>query len=586
VDDRTSHLLLEEYFSTGDERFMEALRAFHVPGRLATLADRWKKDPRPWARDQIFRYLDLPLDCPAHETVVKRLFKHAEEKRDDELMGAFAAAFDRLIRRRVATRWRYDYRSRQSWSEQHLRSPYDSLATPAPGAPDGPIIPQWVSFARLASPKKRLFSYHTRQYLRRRAWRYFRRTGHGRPHEYAAAVARMLRRYRDEDFARGENILDCWGLLHACFHESEVLEFGASTIKVREGRGLRELLPAPQFPSLWKEPSAANVLLDLLVEARARLVRVWATQLLRRDHADRLKNISVKDLRRLLDHDDDEVQMLGAELLEGAIDLDKLPVPTWVELLGTRNLTALETIARLMARYVRADRIDLEQAVALAVSAPAPVARLGLEFLQGREVRTEADRETVAMLASARSAAVGLQAACWALQRLGAPEAYDAGRVARFFDSLLREVREGAWEWLAPGVRGWDDPALWSRLTETPYDDVRLHLVKALERRTSAPGLGPQHLAGVWCSVLLAVHRGGRHKLIALRQISDAFRNNPASAERLLPVLAVAIRSVRPPEARAGLAAIVSAVEARPELAGLVSVHLPELRLLPEGATA
>ena len=68
------------------------------------------------------------------------------------------------------------------------------------------------------------------------------------------------------------------------------------------------------------------------------------------------------------------------------------------------------------------------------------------------------------------------------------------------------------------------------------------------------------------------------------RQISDALRNHPENAELLLPVLAVAIRSVRSPEARAGLAAVVAAVEARPELESLIGRVLPELELMPGGA--
>ena len=118
-------------------------------------------------------------------------------------------------------------------------------------------------------------------------------------------------------------------------------------------------------------------------------------------------------------------------------------------------------------------------------------------------------------------------------------------------------------------------------MIETPYDDVRLHFVSALEERTKAPGMEAGNLAGIWASVLMGIQRGGRHKLIALRQISRAAEENPGSIEMLLPVLAVAIRSVRPPEARGGLAAIVGAVEARPELAAVVERSIPELVLSP-----
>jgi hypothetical protein len=53
-----------------------------------------------------------------------------------------------------------------------------------------------------------------------------------------------------------------------------------------------------------------------------------------------------------------------------------------------------------------------------------------------------------------------------------------------------------------------------------------------------------------------------------------------------VPVLAVAIRSVRPPEVRAGLSALLSAVAARPDLEPVLARWIPELRLSPSGAGA
>lgn len=313
-----SFLLVEELLATGDDRFVDAIRDFHVPGSLATLADKWKRDPRPWARQQILRYLDFPLDAPGHETVVKRFFKHAEENRDDELMAAFAVAFDRLVRRKRRVRWRYDWRTRQGWQEEALVTPRDVLPTPSPDAKAGPVTPSFHPAWGPSDRRLRLFSFHTRYYLRRRAWRYFRRLGRQRPAEYPAAVAQMLNRYRDEDLAKGEHILDSWSLLHACFGESDVLSFGTSLVRLRKGRALRELAPAPAFPKLWQAPDAGRLLVGLLLDAQSRLVRVWAIGLLRANHAELLKRMPVTDIRRLLDHADDEVQLLGAEVLEAS----------------------------------------------------------------------------------------------------------------------------------------------------------------------------------------------------------------------------------------------------------------------------
>jgi hypothetical protein len=203
-----------------------------------------------------------------------------------------------------------------------------------------------------------------------------------------------------------------------------------------------------------------------------------------------------------------------------------------------------------------------------------------------RQLNTNSDaaRASIARLASARSESIAKDIAVFALSIVGTPDHYHVDNVSPFFDSLLAPTRSGAWDWLTDKSPGWNDPALWARLLETPYDDVRLKLVAALEKRTKFPGVGTETLSTLWAPVLLAIHRGGRAKLTALRQISNAIRENPQSAEPLLPVLAVAIRSVRGPEARHGLAAIVAAVDARPDLEPLLKKHLPELSL--EGVPA
>ncbi len=260
----------------------------------------------------------------------------------------------------------------------------------------------------------------------------------------------------------------------------------------------------------------------------------------------------------------------------------------------------------------------MAQTIELACAKPAPVARLGLQFLKQRNIASAEERNALIKLAEAKCAAVGREIAGWALGTIGAKEYYQADQVVRFFDSLLGEMRLAAWEWLVGsedgvekkhrphpgplprergqlsaglenlgagsvngrrGSSGYDDPVLWSRLIETPFDDLRLRLVDHLERRSKLPGSGAGQLTSLWCAVLLGVHRGGRQKARAVRQIGEAMQRDPNSVGSLLPVLTVAIRSVRPPEARAGLAAVVSVVEARPELAAAVRQHLPELEL-------
>ena len=132
-DSNSSSLFLKEYFSTGDDRFLDALYDFHSPKALARIADKWKTDPRPWARRQVLSYLERPLDTPGHEPIVKRLFKHFETQADDEIMAAFMVAFDRLVRRRRKTQWHYDWRTRESWQEERLVSPRDRVESERAG---------------------------------------------------------------------------------------------------------------------------------------------------------------------------------------------------------------------------------------------------------------------------------------------------------------------------------------------------------------------------------------------------------------------------------------------------------------------
>ncbi|HEX7448532.1 MAG TPA: hypothetical protein VF306_13355, partial [Pirellulales bacterium] len=338
-NDGGSLLLVEEYFSTSDDRLVDELRGAWSPQALAALADRWKRDPRPWARRQIIAYLDLPLDRPGHHPLVKRLFKQAEQDGDDEVMAAFLAAFDRLVRLRRRMRWRYDWDSRTSWQEEELYAPRNSILPQKHRRHINPRTGGRVDVPVKVPRHGVLFSYHTRRYLRRRAWRYFRRLAYRRPNDYVAAICRALPLYRDADVARGEDILECWGLVHACFGRHPALKFGASRIALRDGASLDQLAAAPSFPEFWQKPDAADHLFNLVCTAGSRLVRVWATQLLGREHQAWLSNLPIDALLRVLDHDDPEVQQFGAGLLDSLKGIESWPIATWLRLLEIRNPT-------------------------------------------------------------------------------------------------------------------------------------------------------------------------------------------------------------------------------------------------------
>jgi hypothetical protein len=570
----TSYLLAEECFRMQDSRFIEALRGVTSAKWLAAFADRWKKDLRPWAREQIFAYLDLPMSCAGHQPVVKRLFKHAEENKDLELIGAFMVAFDVMVRRVRKQQWKWDRALRQSYTEEVLASPKDVIPTKDPHTTIDPRTGYRVETKRADWLKnKRLFTYRTRHYLRRRVWRFFRWLGFARPAEYPAAVANALRRYRDEDLAKGENILDSWALLNACFRGSDSLIFGPAHIALVEGRALSGLKAAPRFAKAWETPEAARVLHGLIVYARSNLVRMWAMELFRRVGSS--LELTPDEVLALIDHADERVQQFGAEIFRTQGGLEKLPVATWLQLLATKNLTALGTLCEAFGKHVTVNRLSLQQCIELACAQPVPVARLGFGYLKERAIPSH-ENETLGALADAKCPAVAGEIAAWALARLGSAENYRRETVVRFFDSLIEETRDAAWSWLiADKSPGYRDAALWSQLAETPFEDLRLKFIDHLALREKRPDA--DKFAPIWCAVLLGVHRGGRQKAKAVRQIADAIADEPNRAAGLLPVLAVAIRSVRGPEMRAGIAAVMSLIARRPELATSVRAKLPEL---------
>lgn len=585
-NNRSSLLLVEDCFASQDARFLETLRGVHSAKWLASFADRWKKDPRPWARQQILAYLDLPLNCPGHQPIVKRLFKQAEENKDHELMGAFLAAFDTLVRRLRHQHWRWDRNTRQSYAIERLATPRNVIPR------DGQTykVTTYDYRARknvtreepMRMPRNgRLFTHHTRYYLRRRVWRFFRWLGYRNPAGYPAAIASALKHYRDEDLEKGENILDSWSLLNICFRGSDALIFKPDHIGLAEGHSLAELKATPRFSKAWETHEAARVLHGLIVGAHSQLVRMWAIEMFRR--VGKSIELTPEELLALLDHDDEHVQQFGAELFETQAGLEKLSVNTWLELLKTRNLTALASLCAAFEKHVSGERLTLAQCIELTCVKPAPVARLGFRFLQARQISPDVI-SALAALTSAQCPVIAGEVAAWALARLGTAETYNLNAVSRFFDSLLSETRAAAWAWLvAEGSLGYRDAALWSRLAETPFEDLRLKMVDELERRERRPD--PDRLAQVWSAVLLGVHRGGRQKAKAVRQIAEAIAAEAGRVPALLPVLAVAVRSVRGPEMRIGLAAVMTLLAQRPELAEAVREKLPELKFTAEAAT-
>jgi hypothetical protein len=572
-------LLAEEYLSSADGRFVETLRLVHDAKGLIPLTERWKNDPRPWAKQQMVDYLDLPFDQHGHAPVVKRLFKSAEARGDDEVMAACLAAFDRMTRRVRKMRPFYDRATRSVEQVEELVTPRNTLPSKGTTIRD-PMTGKPMTYWRRPKGAARLFRWRTRYYLQRRAWRYLRFMAYKDPARYLRTAAAALRRYTDSDFTDGVHLFDSWGIMHVCFGESPHVDFSGHRASLKEGCTLASLTAKPAFGKAWENKEGAGEACRLIVQSTCRTVRQWAVQM---DRALRKQLGLAADLtvlEQLLAHADAEVQAYGVELLSKAEDAGHWPVETWLRLLETQNVATAQSICEIMERVVHPERLDLAQCVTLGCARAVPVARVGLKCLKPRAIVTVADRAVLIRLAGARCEAVGAEIAQWALGILGQPEFYDVEAVCRFFDGMLLSVRFGAWQWLsAPECAAWNDPVLWGRISETPFEDLRLRVVEALARRHAT--LAPDALTALWISVLLGVHRGGRSKLKALVQVKEAILTDETHAPRLIPVLATAVRSIRGPEARAALSAVVSMIAERPALEPAVAAALPELNFTP-----
>lgn len=509
---------VEERFEAADDAFLQLLKSCRDAKLLRAFAEKWLKDSRPWARWQLDAYLgDWSQWNSDHRPMWKRLLKLCDEAGDHPRMARFMVWTDR---------------------DQPLHS---------------------LGFGR-----------YTRDYLRRRTWRHLRRLGFRELDAFRSAALVALRRYLDQDIGDGKSLLRRWGLVHILFHESPHLIARQSGWRIGPDRALSILKPAPAFPKAWEGASAD--LLDLVAVAPARTVRWWAMEMLKASPA-MLTSAPAEAVARMLLHADEEVRTFAASLLATCSGLSALPIATWLRLLEVQDTTVLEAVCTAMQKSVSAAVLSPSQRIELA-SAPSPsVARLGIRFLREAPV---ADRAALLALADVRAAGVGGDAVALLREQLG-DEALQP-----CLDSARKEVRSAALAWLDDSPLR-DDPATWARLLESPHDDVRLPLVRMLEDRLAGRAL-PSALRGedllaAWAAVLLGIHRGSREKLASLRHLVRHVEADDSRAGAALPLLAIALRSVRAPERRAGLAAVVRIRASRPDLADPIARAFPELRL-------
>jgi hypothetical protein len=625
VVDTGSWAYAEELLERGDPVFVTELRRITDADRLGTFAARWYADRRPASRQLLFTYLDQPLNAFRHEALIKRLFKLAEQAGDDEVMGAFLVLFDRSLRRKRTRRRQVistivpDATAAEALVKQGQKQGYQayyaqnfvlkggryvkegfcvtrSMMVDALRVPDqtvmwrprdkeshGPFPIAEEARDRLQQ-RFRLFSLPTRRYLRRRAWRYFRKLGKQHPKRYVAAATAALKRYQDDDVGDGVALIDNWGLIHILFHHSPMLVSRRTGWALALDGALSRLQPAPIYEALWKQ--APRALLDLVLHSRCRPVRQWALFMIRRDHAGLLQGLTPEELFGLLANEDPNAVALACELLRSMPDVSVLGINRLLGLVENPNPETLDLLCDLLRERLRAERVSFADAVRLAGSRPLPAARLGFTWLQSKAPATEEDCRALLGLAEAQAEPLRAELVRWVRGVLSVSPHFQSEWVMELLDSRHEEVRTEGWRWLEADPRARDNHAIWRKLLESPYDDVRSRLVAELEKRVAGKGgvpegvrLDAELLRFLWASVLLNIHRGGRVKPVVVSQLVRRLHRYPAEAALLLPILAVALRSVRGPEWRAGLVGVVELVERNADLQPLVQRLFPELTL-------
>ncbi len=571
-------MILEELLDAGDPRFWDELTKIREPratrpaargghavplpageklprSTLTSFADKWIANTSPFARRMLIRYVDEACDRRGQRPLVRRIVQRAEEKNDRELLAHLLVAFDRLVT--FHKRRRYDYATRQM-IHVVVRARTSERALRRAGE-------EW--------PFPLVFSGRTRSYLRRRVLRAFRASGHREPERYLREILDVLGLYEDKHLDAPEKLVASWSLLRILHAHSPVLANDGRRIAVRVGRQLAELTPAPMHPDAWK--AGFEPIFAAMPKMRALFVRRQIALHLKAVHQDALVALPLERLRPLLRSQHPDLASLGAELLATSKGAETMPVAEWLALAEVDDPTALSAIADRMEKVVAPGRVTLADVVRLVRSKHARIADLGVLLLKEKRA-TKPEELTAAMaMVDAPIATARTGALAWLVPAIEDTKLGTDTHVRDLLDARFEDARASALALIEKSERFRDAAMLWQALSESPYDDARAFLLRHLDARAAA--LTPESLARLWATTLLAVHRGSRSKQRALVTIGTRLGERPEEAASLLALLALALRSVREPERRGGIAAAIQAAARVPGLREKIASAIPEL---------
>lgn len=575
-----SMLLAEELFETGDARFLATLKNVSVlrgtvsvkapygnrmievpkpferklqkPHMMSGFAEKWLNDPRPWARAQLIEYIDSGgIDRPGHRSLVKRLFKGAEAAQDDELIGHFVAAFDRLCKLVPKRQTSWDVTARR-----------------------------YVRGTRLVRFKPRAanafhFSQRTRIYLQRRVVRYMRGLVTRDPARFRKALLSILKRYDDGQFTTGQQLLEARALMLLLFARSPAISVSYRTIHPND---LSTLEPRVLGRNAWK--GHGDEVLAALPGLPSLFIRRHIAKWLERDFPETLTSAPFEVIERLIRSTQPDLRLLGTKMLERAEGLETLRIETWLAFLEGDDAEALLTLTKKMSDLVTPARASLEQCVALARHVAQAPAMLGVEWAETKTIDDKDTLEAALPILDATVDEVRVRALRWLAPILAKEGLGLDAHMRELLDARHADVRQRAFQMMEETPRFKDSIVLWAALSESPHADARAFLLKHLDKRRSsleASHLSDRCLTHLWATTLLDIHRGSRAKRRAVTQLGDRIAAHPQESKVLMPLMGVALRSVRDAERRSAIASLVRAATLSPEVLEAAETHAHEL---------
>ncbi len=255
------------------------------------------------------------------------------------MLAVFFVAFDRLVGRVRRTSWQYDWKTNHSWHEESLIAPSNKTHVDKlnrfheyigwQGQKHRYQLPDLLN--RITN---RQFSNKTRNYLRRRVWRYFRNLARRDANAYVSSLCLALSKYEDRDFQAGENILDNWSLMHACFYSDPSIRFTAAHTNLRPGGSIQNLKANPYLAAVWETEHAAEQLIHLIVSAKSTLARIWALEMFKENGKKMAEKIPFQTLTQLLKSSDSQIRLFAFELVKNHPETIRQSAEQWIDLLN------------------------------------------------------------------------------------------------------------------------------------------------------------------------------------------------------------------------------------------------------------